>query len=148
MRSSPVRRVLSGAVPALTLWAAASLLPAARAQAVSAPPPAGATAPPSLEEVRRAMGIPSTDALRGQQDAIGFASTAAQMQAVWDLAAAPPAPRGFGPPGAPGVAGLIAPHDDYLYAGRVYYPLFRNLRTREAVIFGVTHGTVRKEIGN
>jgi AmmeMemoRadiSam system protein B len=45
------------------------------------------------------------------------------------------------------VAG-IAPHDDYLYAGRVYYPLYRKLRTREAVIFGVTHGTVRKEIGD
>jgi AmmeMemoRadiSam system protein B len=45
------------------------------------------------------------------------------------------------------VAG-IAPHDDYLYAGRVYYPLYRKLRTREAVIFGVTHGTVRKEIND
>ncbi|MBN2399797.1 MAG: AmmeMemoRadiSam system protein B [Candidatus Aminicenantes bacterium] len=45
------------------------------------------------------------------------------------------------------VAG-ISPHDDYLYAGRVYYPLFKELRTREVVIFGVTHGTVRKEIGD
>jgi MEMO1 family protein len=45
------------------------------------------------------------------------------------------------------VAG-ISPHDDYLYAGRIYYPLFKKLRTREAVIFGVTHGTVRKEIGD
>jgi AmmeMemoRadiSam system protein B len=45
------------------------------------------------------------------------------------------------------VAG-IAPHDDYLYAGRIYYPLYKKLRTREAVIFGVTHGTVRKEIGD
>jgi AmmeMemoRadiSam system protein B len=45
------------------------------------------------------------------------------------------------------VAG-ISPHDDYLYAGRVYYPLFKKLRTREVVIFGVTHGTVRKEIGD
>ena len=45
------------------------------------------------------------------------------------------------------VAG-IAPHDDYLYAGHVYYPLFKALRTREVVIFGVTHGTVRKEIGD
>lgn len=45
------------------------------------------------------------------------------------------------------VAG-ISPHDDYLYAGRVYYPLFKKLRTKEAVIFGVTHGAVRKEIGD
>ena len=42
----------------------------------------------------------------------------------------------------------ISPHDDYLYAGRVYYPLYKNLKVKEAVIFGVTHGTVRKEIGD
>ncbi|MGD0337722.1 MAG: AmmeMemoRadiSam system protein B [Bacteroidota bacterium] len=42
----------------------------------------------------------------------------------------------------------ISPHDDYLYAGRMYYPLFRVLRSKEVVIFGVTHGTVRREIGD
>ena len=42
----------------------------------------------------------------------------------------------------------ISPHDDYLYAGRIYYPLFKNLRTKEVVIFGVTHGTVRKEMND
>ncbi len=45
------------------------------------------------------------------------------------------------------VAG-ISPHDDYLYAGRIYYPLFLRVRAKEAVIFGVTHATVRKEIGD
>jgi AmmeMemoRadiSam system protein B len=30
----------------------------------------------------------------------------------------------------------------------VYYPLFKKLQTKEVVIFGVTHGTVRKEIGD
>lgn len=45
------------------------------------------------------------------------------------------------------VAG-ISPHDDYLYAARVYYPLFRQLQTKEVIIFGVTHATVRKEIGD
>ena len=30
------------------------------------------------------MGIPSTAGLRGQQDTVGFASTAAQMAAVWE----------------------------------------------------------------
>lgn len=45
------------------------------------------------------------------------------------------------------VAG-ISPHDDYLYAARMYYPLFRVLRAKEVVIFGVTHGTVRREIGD
>jgi len=42
----------------------------------------------------------------------------------------------------------ISPHDDYLYAGRVYYPLFKNITAREVVIFGVTHSTPRKKIGD
>lgn len=42
----------------------------------------------------------------------------------------------------------ISPHDDYLYAGRVYYPLFSQIKTREVIIFGVTHGTVRREISD
>jgi MEMO1 family protein len=41
----------------------------------------------------------------------------------------------------------ISVHDDYLYAGNVYYPLYKNIKTREVVIFGVTHGSVRKEMG-
>jgi AmmeMemoRadiSam system protein B len=45
-----------------------------------------------------------------------------------------------------GLVAAISPHDDYLYAGRVDYPLFRILRAKEVVIFGVTHGAVRKEI--
>jgi MEMO1 family protein len=40
----------------------------------------------------------------------------------------------------------ISVHDDYLYAGKVYYPLFKNIKTKEVVIFGVTHGTVKKEM--
>ncbi len=46
-----------------------------------------------------------------------------------------------------GLIGGISPHDDYLYAARVYFPLFRMIRTKEAVIFGVTHRSVRQEIG-
>ncbi len=46
------------------------------------------------------------------------------------------------------IVAAISPHDDYLYAGKVYFPLFKSLRIKEAVIFGVTHGTVRKEIGD
>lgn len=42
----------------------------------------------------------------------------------------------------------ISVHDDYLYAGKIYYPLYRLIKTKEVVIFGVTHGTVRKEIGD
>lgn len=42
----------------------------------------------------------------------------------------------------------ISPHDDYLYAGSIYFPLFTKIKTKEVVIFGVTHGTVRKEMDN
>lgn len=42
----------------------------------------------------------------------------------------------------------ISVHDDYLYAGKVYYPLFKMIRAKEVVIFDVTHGSVRKEMGN
>ena len=145
----PTRRPFDHAIPAaravVRLAAAVAVAglvaagPAARAQAVSAPPPAGTSAPPSLEEVRRAMGIPSTDALRGQQDAVGFASTAAQMKAVWDLAAAPPAPHSFGAAATPGVAGLISPHDDYLYAGRVYRHAVPLVTAKTVVLIGVFH---------
>ncbi len=44
--------------------------------------------------------------------------------------------------------GGISVHDDYLYAGKIYYPLFNKIRTKEVVIFGVTHGTVRKELND
>jgi MEMO1 family protein len=49
---------------------------------------------------------------------------------------------------AEGLVAAISPHDDYLFAGRVYFPLFKILRAKEVVIFGVTHGTVRQEIGD
>ena len=45
-----------------------------------------------------------------------------------------------------GLVAGISPHDDYLYAGRLYYPLFSIIQAKEAVIFGVTHGTVRDRI--
>ena len=44
--------------------------------------------------------------------------------------------------------GGISPHDDYLYAGRVYYPLYPLIKAKEVVIFGVTHGTVRKAMND
>ena len=44
--------------------------------------------------------------------------------------------------------GAISPHDDYLYAGRVYFPVYKLITAKEIIIFGVTHGTVRKEIND
>jgi AmmeMemoRadiSam system protein B len=85
------------------------------------------------------MGIPSTDVLRGQQDAVGFASTADQMAKVWTLSEAPPVPEALGPLPAPGVLGAILPHDDYLYAGRVYRRMIPLIKAKTVVLVGVFH---------
>ena len=45
------------------------------------------------------------------------------------------------------VAG-ISPHDDYLYAGKVYFPLLKLIKAKEVVILGVTHGTVKREMND
>jgi AmmeMemoRadiSam system protein B len=92
-----------------------------------------------VEEVRKTMGIPSQGDLRGQQDAVGFASRPEQMAKVWERSALPPAPESLGPTPAPGVAGLICPHDDYLYAGRVYRQLLPLVKARTIVLVGVFH---------
>ncbi len=48
----------------------------------------------------------------------------------------------------PSLVAGISPHDDYLYAGQVYYPLFKHINAKEVVIFGVTHSPVRKALGD
>ncbi len=42
----------------------------------------------------------------------------------------------------------ISPHDDYLYAGRIYFPLYKLISAKEIIIFGVTHGTVRRAMND
>jgi len=96
--------------------------------------------PPTLEEIRKGMGIPSIGLdLRGQQDIVGFASTAEQMARVWELSALPPPPDLLGAAPAPGVAAVICPHDDYLYAGRVYRAILPLVTARTVVLVGVFH---------
>ncbi len=122
---------------ALALALMLATAPPAFAQA--APQPAAPT-PPRLAEVRAEMNIPSASLeLRGQRDSVGFASTAAQMAKVWELSALPPAPDSLGPLPAPGVVGVICPHDDYLYAGRVYRRVLPLVTARTVVLVGVFH---------
>jgi AmmeMemoRadiSam system protein B len=106
------------------------------AQAMNTP---GRAAPPSLEEVRTTMGIPSQGDVRGQQDAVGFASTAEQMARVWELSASPPRPEQLGPAPEGDVAAVICPHDDYLYAGRVYREVLPLIKAKTVVLVGVFH---------
>jgi AmmeMemoRadiSam system protein B len=88
-------------------------------------------------------------ALAGQQtrpirDDVGFCWNPASMRTLVDYLQAREKDD-FEPAG---LVAAIAPHDDYLLAGRVDYPLFKVLRAKEVVVFGVTHGTVRTEIGD
>ncbi len=122
---------------ALILLLALTICSRVSAQAVSQPAPA---APPTLEEVRRDMGMVSTGIeTRGQRDTTGYASRADQMAKVWDLSAASPAPETFGPLPAPGVAAVVCPHDDYIYAGRVYREVLPLVTARTVVLVGVFH---------
>ncbi len=76
------------------------------------------------------------------RDDVGFCWNMESMQKLVDYLAS----QEDQAPESEGLVAAISPHDDYLYAGRIYYPLFKILRSKELVIFGVTHGTVRNEI--
>ena len=95
---------------------------------------------PSPEAILADMAIPSTSALRGQKDGVGFALDARGMAEAWRLATSAPLPEPLGPPPPPGVAGVIAPHDDYVYAGRVYRAILLLVTARTVIVPGVFHG--------
>lgn len=94
---------------------------------------------PTLQETRATMGIASTDTLRGQRDAVGYASTPEQMRKVWELSAQGPAPDRLGPAPAPGVLAALTPHDDYIYAGRVYRTVLPLVTAKTVIVVGVFH---------
>ena len=95
---------------------------------------------PDPEEVRKDMGIPSTAEVRGQRDAIGYATTPEAMARVWDAAAQGPEPESFGAPlPQPGVVAVIGPHDDYVYAARVYRRLYPLVTAKTVIVVGVFH---------
>ncbi len=97
-------------------------------------------APPTLAEVRSTMGIPSeSTALRGQKDNVGFASNAAQMAEIWRLSDTPPAPDILGSAPSSPVVGVICPHDDYVYAGRVYRTVLPLVKAPRVIVVGVFH---------
>jgi len=117
---------------AVALLATLSLVPRHLA---AAPPP-----PPTAEEVRAEMAFPSTDHQRGQQDGKGYAATAAAMAEVWEKAAAGPAPERLGPSPDGPVLGVLCPHDDYVYAARVYRQVLPLVsRAKTVVLVGVFH---------
>jgi AmmeMemoRadiSam system protein B len=123
----------------LALAALLAAVAPTRVNAQNAAPVTPPATPPTLEQVRSEMGIASHGDVRGQKDSIGFAFRADQMAKVWELSATPPAPDSFGPVPAPGVAAVICPHDDYLYAGRVYRRVLPLITAKTVVLVGVFH---------
>lgn len=83
--------------------------------------------------------------IRPIKDTVGFAWTSIDMDRLIGYLNKNADPGNFPTTGL--FAGL-SPHDDYLYAGKVYYPLFKRIAAREYVIIGLTHGAVRKVIND
>jgi MEMO1 family protein len=94
---------------------------------------------PSRSDVLKEMAIPSTETVRGQKDGVGYAQTSAQMDETWRLSENPPSPLCFGKePGKEAIA-VIVPHDDYVYAGRVYRQVIPSLKAKTVVIIAPFH---------
>ncbi len=85
------------------------------------------------------MAIPSRDGIRGRIDSTSYTIRPAQMDTVWARALEPPAPDSFAPAPAPGVAGILCPHDEFDYAGRVYRRVIPLITARTVIVIGVFH---------
>jgi AmmeMemoRadiSam system protein B len=94
---------------------------------------------PSVADARKEMGIPSTDELRGQLDTVGYATKPEAMAKVWELSEQPPLPASLGPRPAPGVIGVLGPHDDYVYAGRVDRQVYPLVTAKTVIVIGAFH---------
>src|SRR5512140_1723629 len=139
MKSGFRQKAVRGALLSALLVVGTLATGQAAIQPPSAPSPGP---PPTVEEVRQKMAIPSTDILRGQQDGVGFAQTAEQMKRSWEASASAPPPESLGemPPVGSPVAAVIAPHDDYVYAARVYRRVVPLVTARTVILVGVFHG--------
>lgn len=88
---------------------------------------------------------PAVERMRGLVDTVGYGHTQAQIEAVvrmCDSLQGIPLKKEFEEsdlePQISWIAG-VCPHDDYLYAGRVYVDIMRNVTTRHVILFGVAH---------
>ena len=92
------------------------------------------------------MTISNAQSIRPIRDNVGFCWTASEMDTVISFLQKDAANEKSFP--TENLIAAISPHDDYLYAGRIYFPLFQLINAKEVVIFGVTHGTVRKAMND
>ena len=84
--------------------------------------------------------------IRPIRDNVGFCWQSSEMNSLMKYLKSHSGNSKMFPSG--NLVAAISPHDDYLYAGGVYYPLYKLIKAKEIVIFGVTHGTVRKAMND
>ena len=84
--------------------------------------------------------------IRPVRDDVGFCWDGQQLDRLMEVLKS--GSSGEAALGLPPLVAGISPHDDYLYAGRLYYPLFQRIRAKEVVIFGVTHREPRLTLGD
>ncbi|MCX5754080.1 MAG: AmmeMemoRadiSam system protein B [Candidatus Krumholzibacteria bacterium] len=90
--------------------------------------------------------------IRIQKDTIGYATRPDQVEALVRLVDSLEASRyaanaaGFPLMTKGSMIGAICPHDDYLYAGRGYVHVMREVRAPRVILFGVSHTARRRGI--
>ena len=98
----------------------------------------GEEGPPTRQEVERLMGRRSEgDLVRGQLDTVGFVVTREQAEDV--LAAARRAEAGSLAREPAGLLAAVCPHDDHLYAARVYVHVTEHITAPRVLLLGVFH---------
>ncbi len=92
------------------------------------------------------MSNTSAQNVRPIRDSVGFCWLPSEMDSLMSYLKSNENPKlNYSPEN---LVAAISPHDDYLYAAKIYYPLYKLIHAKEVVIFGVTHGTVRKAMND
>jgi len=102
--------------------------------------------PPTRAEVERSMGLRSEgDMVRGQLDTVGFVVTAEQAGDVVSTALGEEAEalatdrRVLGLAPGEGALAVVCPHDDHLYAARIYLHATQLVTAPRVILVGVFH---------
>lgn len=119
---------------------------------VPAPPSRSASLPGDGGAVPGGPAGSSTPGIRIPIDSVGYATSPGQVEAVVALAESLEMGRcaanaeAFPKSAEANMIGAICPHDDYLYAGRVYWHVMREVRAPLAVLVGVSHTARRRGV--
>ncbi|GBD91183.1 hypothetical protein BMS3Abin04_01909 [bacterium BMS3Abin04] len=90
--------------------------------------------------------ILSAQTIRPIRDSVGFCWNATEMDSI--ISFLEKDAENFPEFPSKNLVAAVSPHDDYLYAGRIYFPVYHLIKAKEIVIFGVTHGTVRRAMSD